>query len=362
MKYSLPSYWPLLTLICIAFSSFLYGQWVTKGNPISFISAIGTSITHWDTLHYLTIAEKGYTTPFQLAFPPGYPWVVRALSHITGNYLISGILLSLGSLIFYVYATKKLSSLYLSEKASQGALSLHLLFPSAYFLLIPYSESLFLSLSTLAFLAFSERKWGMMGLWSGLATLTRSVGVLLLPTLLIGILFNQGLRAAWFKKGASLLLIPFAVGIHWMFVYRSTGSWLGVFTIHKELGNRGLVFPLSSLVTNIQMIPHLAISEYTVQVVYAETIAVLFMLILTVISFFVLPRLFAFYNLLYLLLISSSSFLISNPRLLLGAFPIFWALSVITQDHPILYRTVLCVFSLLLAIEFATFSRGHWAF
>lgn len=187
-------YWPFFILVSIVISSFLYAQWVIENRAISFSSALDQSLANWDVLHYLTIAQKGYTIPFQLAFPPGYPWAIASLTLITGNCLLAGIFVSLISLVLYISIMKRVALIYLSEKAADQALVLQLLFPTAYFFLIPYSESLFLVLTSLTFLAFTKNRWLLMGVCAGLATLTRSVGILLLPTLALGILSDKDLR------------------------------------------------------------------------------------------------------------------------------------------------------------------------
>jgi hypothetical protein len=59
------------------------------------------------------------------------------------------------------------------------------IFPTAFFFLAPYTESLFLLLSILAFREARHDRWGRVAVFGALAALTRSVGILLLPALLV---------------------------------------------------------------------------------------------------------------------------------------------------------------------------------
>src|SRR3989344_9042564 len=66
------------------------------------------SFGNFDGVHYLRLAQEGYTNlQFTQAFFPVYPILIKLTSFITfGNYLIAGLLISnlaflLGLLIFY---------------------------------------------------------------------------------------------------------------------------------------------------------------------------------------------------------------------------------------------------------------------
>jgi hypothetical protein len=59
------------------------------------------------------------------------------------------------------------------------------LFPTAFFFLTPYTESLFLLVSVACFLALRQQRWLLAGALAALATLTRAVGILLIAPLLV---------------------------------------------------------------------------------------------------------------------------------------------------------------------------------
>lgn len=71
------------------------------------------------------------------------------------------------------------------ERIARRAIVVTALFPTAFFFLAPYTESLFLFLSILAFRAARWDRWGHVAVAGALAALTRSVGILLIPALLV---------------------------------------------------------------------------------------------------------------------------------------------------------------------------------
>lgn len=309
------------------------------------------------------MAEHGYTIPFQLAFPPGYPWAIRALHPLTNSYLSAGILLSVGSTGLYLFLVGRLIRKYSTKETATRAVALQFLFPAAYFLLVPYSDALFLLLTTLAFLAYENKKHISLGLFAGAATLTRSLGIVLLPTLLYGV-WSDTSRTIKNKLLRSLPLasIPAAALIHYYLVYQETGNWLGLFSIHAQEGYRSLSFPVLPLLQTLHQIVTLSPSAYTIQVVYAVGLTTGAGLIVSLVGFRYLPRMYALYAFLYMILIASFTFGISNPRYVLSAFPLFWTLGALTERRPVLYLFLIAIFSGLLALEASTFARGHWAF
>src|SRR5688500_17719356 len=56
----------------------------------SFAAALST----WDSQHYIRIAEVGYQPGLLTnAFGPLYPWLIRALNVVTGDSIVSGLLI-----------------------------------------------------------------------------------------------------------------------------------------------------------------------------------------------------------------------------------------------------------------------------
>lgn len=139
--------------------------------------------SHWDGEWYLRIAQSGYRADDGTsAFFPFYPLLVKLLGWLLGgNYLLAGVIISGGATLAALILLYELVRRdFGRETASRTALYLAA-FPTAFFLSAIYSEGLFLALALGAFLAVRHyRNWALAGLLVALATLTRSLGILLL--------------------------------------------------------------------------------------------------------------------------------------------------------------------------------------
>jgi len=140
----------------------------------------------WDTVWYLKIAAFGYSPQDgTFVFMPLYPWLVRGLGALTGNYLLAALIISnlaclLALLLFYEVALGEGRD---KETALQATFFL-ILFPSSFFLFTAYTDSLFLALTLAAWLFARRRKWLAAGLLAALATLCRLQGALMSIVLL----------------------------------------------------------------------------------------------------------------------------------------------------------------------------------
>jgi hypothetical protein len=71
------------------------------------------------------------------------------------------------------------------DRIARRAIVVAAVFPTAFFFVAPYGESMFFLLSILTFREARHERWGRVALFGSLAALTRSVGVLLVPALLL---------------------------------------------------------------------------------------------------------------------------------------------------------------------------------
>jgi len=113
---------------------------------------------NFDGVHYITIIDKGYAGADLIqAFFPVFPLIIKLVSLIINNILISALLVSnlffLGFLyIWYLFVEKR----YSKTTAFLSSLII-LLFPTSFFFGAIYNESLFLTLVILTFW-FAEKK------------------------------------------------------------------------------------------------------------------------------------------------------------------------------------------------------------
>ena len=142
----------------------------------------------WDSVWFLRIAEHGYEhlSSSATAFFPLYPAAVGLLGRVLlGHYVLAGIVVSLTTGLATFVLLYRLAEDKIGADGARRAVLYLALFPMALFLQAVYSESLYLMLTVIAFLAAERRRFLGAGLACGLALLTRPVAVALLPALAI---------------------------------------------------------------------------------------------------------------------------------------------------------------------------------
>jgi hypothetical protein len=150
------------------------------------LDSLTSPLARWDSTWYLGIADAGYSGP-STAFFPLYPLLVRCLAVVDtpGALLVSAYAISLVSLLGALYLMHRLVELELGADVARRSVLLLALFPGALWFGAPYSESLFLLLSVAAFYFARTGRWAFAGLAAGLASATRSAGLVLLVPLVI---------------------------------------------------------------------------------------------------------------------------------------------------------------------------------
>jgi hypothetical protein len=147
-----------------------------------------TPWANFDGHHYIMIADRGYGN-FDQAFFPLYPLLIRYLGGIlNSNYTLAGLLISnisifLGIIVLW-YLLKKIK---FNEENIKWSIIFFLFFPTSFYFAGVYTESLFILLIFLSFLALESNRWIIYFVGASLASLTRLVGAFLLaPIGLVG--------------------------------------------------------------------------------------------------------------------------------------------------------------------------------
>jgi Gpi18-like mannosyltransferase len=151
-------------------------------------SQIASVPAHFDGIHYLRIARYGYKDVGTQAFFPLYPILIRALTPFTPSPLFAGVLISIISLIIAFIGLRRLFP------TSLHPIPYLLLFPTSFFFLALYTESLFLALSIWFFLMLKQKRWLLAAIIAAFASGTRLVGSLLAVSLVIEYLTVHKLR------------------------------------------------------------------------------------------------------------------------------------------------------------------------
>lgn len=155
----------------------------------------------WDTPIYQAIAERGPQAFGGALFtPPLYPALMRVTGELVGgNSLLGGLIVSnlayLGALVaFHQIALEERSQWITAQRAT-----LYLaVFPTAFFFMAAYTESLLLLGATVALLGAARRRWLLAGLAGATASLSRLIGVAIaVPLSYLGYRGWRESRSGW---------------------------------------------------------------------------------------------------------------------------------------------------------------------
>lgn len=159
------------------------------GEPVLNEGAAGLLLGPWqrfDTQRYMHIARNGYALEENSVFPPLYPVAVRLLGYPMGgggsaNLLAGIVIANLSCLALLVLFHKVVANETDNGTATRSVVYLSI-FPTGFFLLAPYTESLFMLCSLGALWSARKGRFWQAGILAALASLTRLTGwVLFVP-------------------------------------------------------------------------------------------------------------------------------------------------------------------------------------
>ena len=315
----------------------------------------------WDALHFQRIAEAGYSASDKLKawFYPLYPWCVRWTAYLTGNslvaaFVVSGIALLVAALIF-----RRLIALDFSTDVARRGVWFFLIFPTAYYLHIGYTESLFLAFTFGAIFAARKERWWLAGVLGALSWATRANGIILLPTLAIEAGHQWYVQKRWRWQWLWIAFVPAGFAIYLLLNWRISGDPFAFLKMRKELFHMSFSWPwigIKSAIGNMQRTPNQA------EIVGGEEFfATMLMLVCAIISWIKMRPSYATWITGNWILLVSVTFIESMPRYALSMFPIFIFFGMLTKSR--FWFGVVTFWSILfLAIFSSLFIRGWWVF
>lgn len=343
---------------------FLFGASVWRAYQNQPVGGVGDALSlwkRWDSETFLSLAENGYVKGHTIIGYPLYPWLVRGFSWMTkGNYFFAGLIVSALALGVGVVFFRRLVRLDYPAVTALRSVWFFLIFPTAYFLHIAYSESLFFALVCGAFFFARKKSWTDAGFCGALAAMTRANGIALFPALAVEAITQwreeKKWRWSWLSCFAVLAGYCIYLGINYavfgdafgfvgirrqVFATHYTWPWVG---IRQMLGDFYFRKPNQSEIVGLQ-----------------ELIFVVVGLAGVILAWFKLRPSYATWMTVTLLGFTSQSFIQSGPRYVLMFFPLFILFALGSKNR--LCYALLTLWSLLYFALFAgLFARGWWAF
>lgn len=326
----------------------------------------------WDSLWYARIAELGYAGRFGVddlpgasgeppatGFYPLMPLLMRAVGWLVGSPLRAGLLIANVSLLLSLWLLYRMARRLLGEEAAVVAGALLLLYPPAFFLSAPYSDSLGLALSLASLSLALDGRFGAGGALGFLSALTRPTGVLLAPALWIqwwrSRRANPSSASSSARWGFLAGLLP-VLGMAAFLAYcgKALGDPLAPF--HRQATWRGAMGFPPPILRELSGGPW---SLMATRHSYLELAAAAAFVALGLLAFRYVPLSVAVYGLGATLLPLWTS-LFSFSRLALASFPVFLAAAALLRRHPSAARAWEAFFAVVLGVFALLYFTWNW--
>ena len=354
-------FWAILLRVVVFALS--YNYLAANGEAIT-IDAIMARTNYWDASHYTHIAEVGYNNIGDdknlIVFYPLYPLLIFLLNIALGNAVLSALILSFVFQVAAGYFLQKLVALDWPDLAG-SALAFFSIFPTAYFLALPFTESLYCTLAFAAFYLARKNRWPESGIASGLAVLSRVTGILLVPSLALlawdGQLPKLVDRAKW-----PILFVVAGLCIYLGLNWYVQGNPLSFSSIERE---HWFVFPAFPWETISNAIHTLASKPIKVEAANESLMrlsCLAFGALVLAAGYWLRPKSYQLYGWLTLLMHASLNWQISFPRYLLPVFPFFIVLSDFRSKHRVAGNIALLASGALMIWLCNEFVMGRWAY
>ncbi len=340
--------------------------------------------SHWDAPHFLDVIVFGYRDgdssglvgphgyrsiyPDDLAlyivFFPLFPWLATIVNVVIDDPLVSAFVVTTVASMFVAPLLYRL--VRHDEDASIALRSAWflLIFPTAYFLHIGYTEAVFMALVLGSFLAARTERWWLAGVLGGLAALARINGLVLIPALAAEA-FTQWLqrppaerrlRVEWLSIGLVALGFAVYLGLN----YAIYGTPFEFLRVQHDHWFKSLAAPWDAIGGAFNWFKS---DKPDNQLMYGfmELLFVAIGLAGTIYAAFRFRPSWFIWMAGNMLLFVSTSFLLSTPRYALTLFPLYVSLALISARTWLL--VLLSAVSIAGFVYFAgRFATGWWAF
>ena len=312
----------------------------------------------WDGANFLRLAEHGYQKEGELGlylvYLPVYPYTVMVLNFFVHSFLISSLVVSAVAALAAGALLQQLVVVDGGDDAEANrALWYMTLFPTAYFLAMPYSEGMFLTFAIAAFLGARTEHWGWAGIMGALATATRTQGVAILPALAVEALVRYKTKAP--LKAYWLALAPLGfvayLGINWLVA----DDPFRFVDIQREHWSQNRIWPWDFLKGTIDSIRLTEPGFNRAAIFELRLISVVACAVLLLLGARRLPLSYQAMGWATLVMMMLTSWQISMPRYMLGVFPLFLVLAYYGR-YPVVHQVIMTTMPFMMGIFYVFFA------
>lgn len=334
--------------------------WITPESfPVAKNSNLIDMHNRWDSYWYLDIIKNGYylktdNTLANVVFFPLYPALIKILGTILlGNFVLAGWILSMAFLLAACAYFYKFVKEFHPEIDPELPILLLLIFPTAFFFNVVYTESIFFFLTIATFFYAFRKNFYLAGLFALLGALAHSNGVFLALPILWKIVESEGwknmLTPKMWKHLTPVFFAPIGsflfLGYDWwkfgdpMLFFKIQSAWGRSFSINWE---------------HFSFFSHPSIANMGIDIFLA-----VFIISAVVMVYRKLSPLYAIFMSTTLIAAFTSGTLMSVGRYSLVMFPLFILLAKIKNKTVQMGWILLS--TLFLALDIILWVNNYWA-
>lgn len=316
------------------------------------------SWAQWDGGYYYNIAQHGFINDKDFAFFPLYPILIHYFAKLLfGNYLLSGLLISnLSSFLVFSLFYKLVKTQY-SKKIAFSALITLITFPTSFYLVAYYSESLFLLFLIMLFLFLKSKNYYFSSLAISLLSITRITGVFAVISAIYSYLAKKNFKFRIVDRNLFFIIFaPITLFIYCLFLFKNYHDPLKFLTI-ESLWKRSLMDPVATFSSYI--FPMLTFQKRPINDYFDLGISLLFLITL-ILGRKKIPSSWWIFSIYAILIPASTGTLTSMPRYLITCFGAFVIFGKFLQDKKSLSIFIWIIGLSLQAFLAVLFLSGRW--
>jgi Gpi18-like mannosyltransferase len=342
----------------------------TDLTPVASTADLLKMWSNFDGIHYQDIAKYDYgtstKTDMDYAFFPVYPWLIRNINPIIGNFTVSGLIVSNLAFIFALFMLYKLIRLDHTAKIAKYTIFLLLIFPTSFFFGSVYNESTFLLLAVLTFYFAGKNNFPLACIFAAIATATRITGIFLWPALAIEFfsVYGHSLKTFLKPKILWLALPPLGLLSYMYYQFRMTGDPFFFVNVQNMMSGRStekLVLLYQVFYRYIKMLITVDPWSPTYFTVILEFLVGGLFLLLLIFSIKKIRISYWVFCALSYFLPTFTGTLLSLPRFAIVLFPMFIFLATwLDRRHPYIRYVYYALCFVLSFLSIAFFTRGYF--
>lgn len=311
---------------------------------------------HWDAILLRNIAQYGYFSPHStvhnIVLFPGFPITLAAVHLILRNWVLSELVVSGVAGCFVVVSLSRLA-------AGRRAVLYLLTAPAAIFLMVGYTECLFLAFAIPAWHAATRNRWWRAALLAGVCGLVRPDAVFMI--LALAVMALTGLRGSRLLNAAKACFALAGPAAYEIYLTAHTGSWQAWTRAEQAGWDSHLVTPVQALRTTWwAAFQHPFSAAYAFE--FQLELAAMAAMLLATLAFLCWRRWpEAVYCGLAALALGSQTWYQTDPRTLLVLFPVWIALARLEGRRPWVRYVYFGLSVPLAAVVGLMFLSNQWA-